>query len=149
MSYNNNKIQENVPSKGNGVRGGDKMTTKQKMYNEIELHGNNLKKIFNLDCDPIELCKTLRRLENKAHQLSTQWCNGEINEKEYDLLTDRILFKLNALLNFKSLNIPIFINGDARGYALKIDSDWVESNHVNIYKDWGGYGIIAPELRGK
>jgi hypothetical protein len=38
----------------------------------------------------------------------------------------------------------VFINFDPRGCALKIKSEAVEG--VKIYKDWGGNGIIAPDL---
>ena len=42
--------------------------------------------------------------------------------------------------------VPIFLNGDPRGYALKIPDDYVRDNDLNIHRDWGGYGIIAPDL---
>ena len=41
---------------------------------------------------------------------------------------------------------PLFVNGDARGYALKIMDSYVMERRLDIYKDWGGYGIIAPDL---
>jgi hypothetical protein len=44
---------------------------------------------------------------------------------------------------------PIFLNGDARGYALKIQDDYVRDNNLDIHKDWGGYGILAPEFDGE
>lgn len=63
---------------------------------------------------------------------------------------ERINFK--AIRDFK--RIPIFLNKDARGYALKIDSDWLDEQRSNpntvhlasIHRDWGGNGIIAPDL---
>jgi hypothetical protein len=30
---------------------------------------------------------------------------------------------------------------------LKIDDDYVRKNNIDIYKDFGGYGIIAPDFR--
>ena len=48
-----------------------------------------------------------------------------------------------ALKNKKVL----FLNGDARGYALKIDDEYLKNNNFNIHRDWGGYGIIAPDFR--
>lgn len=55
--------------------------------------------------------------------------------------------------------VPIFVNRDPRGYALKIDEAWVReysnnnpppsaANHAvcRLHRDWGGYGIIAPDL---
>ena len=41
----------------------------------------------------------------------------------------------------------VFINGDPRGYALKIDDKYQDRLHkVGIHRDWGGYGIIAPDF---
>jgi hypothetical protein len=45
----------------------------------IREHGEGLIRFFGLDpnlVDPINLCKKLRRLENKAHEITTQLCNG-------------------------------------------------------------------------
>ena len=39
----------------------------------------------------------------------------------------------------------MFFNFDARGYALKFFEDF--SKDKPIHKDWGGYGIIAPDFR--
>jgi hypothetical protein len=52
------------------------MNKKQIMYNKIQKHGNNLKTIFNLNTDSVKLCKKLFRLENKAHRLAEDYCNG-------------------------------------------------------------------------
>lgn len=41
---------------------------------------------------------------------------------------------------------PIFVNCDPRGYALKIPNEYVRGHELDIHKDWGGYGIIAPDL---
>ena len=40
----------------------------------------------------------------------------------------------------------IFVNGDCRGYALKIFPDFITKNNFKIYLDWGGNGIIAPDF---
>lgn len=47
--------------------------------------------------------------------------------------------------------IPVFVNLDPRGYSLKIDDQWMRANQGkwnddNLTTDWGGYGIIAPEI---
>ena len=44
----------------------------------------------------------------------------------------------------------IFFNGDPRGYALKLSTQYtryIRSCNINIHQDWGGYGIIAPDFR--
>lgn len=42
--------------------------------------------------------------------------------------------------------VPVFINLDARGYALKIKDEYMLEHGLNLHRDWGGYGIIAPDL---
>ena len=52
--------------------GGSIMTKKERMHGEIKKHGGNLNAIFHTGIEDIELCKKLRRLEAKAHRLSTE-----------------------------------------------------------------------------
>ena len=115
---------------------------KQEMYQNIKKHGDTLKSIFNLDIDSIELCKKLFRLENKAHKLATDYCNGDF-EGDIDKESEKILSKVAKILNTNTFNM--FFNGDARGYALKFFEDF--SKDKTIQKDWGGFGIIAPDFK--
>ena len=119
---------------------------KEILYSRITKHGQNLKAVFNLDqdIDPVKLCKRLFRLENKAHKLALDFCNGEIDQLEWDQKANKILTKVEAILKNKKV---LFLNGDARGYALKIDDGYIRINNLNIHKDWGGYGIVAPDFR--
>ena len=122
------------------------MNKKEMLYLRITKHGQDLKAVFNLDrdIDPVKLCKRLLRLENKAHKLAVDFCNGVIDQLEWDKKADQILTKVETILN----NIKVlFCNGDARGYALKIDDEYIRNNNFNIHRDWGGYGIIAPDFR--
>tara|TARA_S200002703_G_scaffold6737_2_gene7277 strand:+ start:603 stop:989 length:387 start_codon:yes stop_codon:yes gene_type:complete len=112
------------------------------MNKRIEKHGDNLKSIFNLDVDSVKLCKQLFRLENKAHKLALDYCNG-VFEGDIDKESEKILSKVAKLLNTNTFNM--FFNSDARGYALKFFEDF--SKDKPIHKDWGGYGIIAPDFR--
>jgi len=140
----------------------------------IREHGLGLIRFFGLDpnlVDPINLCKKLRRLENKAHRITTQLCNGfpehllhldnevlEDYSKHLEVKLCRIEGKVRDYLwanqpklkkNFKKIN-AIFINGDPRGYALKLDTETIkyfeELGEDFPHKDWGGFGIIAPDL---
>ena len=124
---------------------------KDTMYQNIFEHGQNLKRVFKLDSsiDEIKLCKALFKIENLAHRLATDFCNGSLlNEEEETKVIDEILNKVDKLLNFKSQKIPVFFNGDCRGYTLKIDDDFMRKNKIYpFYSDWGGFGIIAPSLR--
>ena len=125
------------------------MNKKERIYEQIRKHGENLNQVFGLNEDPIKLAKKLHSLEVKAHKLATDYCNGENNvtTENWEDLTDVILAKVDKVLNFKAQNIPVFVNGDARGYALKIRDEYAKN--LTIYKDWGGYGILAPEFDGR
>lgn len=126
----------------------------QAKIGRIRAHGNRLLAIFPnaTEKDPVALCKKLRRLEAKATAIALRLCNGPeySSEEEPDRLCDAILVKVRDLLQdyetpwFKF--VPIFINRDPRGYALKIDEEWMRVHPNCIYRDMGGYGIIAPDL---
>ena len=117
-----------------------------KMYRNIFNHGENLKKAFNLpsDTDPVKLCKKLFSLEAKAYKLSMQSCNGDLEVEQWEAETDKILNAVNKILDYKGKGIAVFANGDARGYTLKIKPQDPPSY---LFKDWGGFGIIAPDFR--
>jgi len=128
------------------------MNARQRMNEQIRQHGENLTRVFDLDMDADTLARKIHRLEVKAHQLATDYCNGPITAEQWETETDLILDKLDKLTNYRAQGIPVFCNGDARGYALKIDEPWVKgytSKGGRIYTDLGGYGILAPEFDGK
>lgn len=115
----------------------------------IIAHGEKLKQFFNLDpsVDPMKLCKALRRLEVRCHRITTDACNGVIEPYDAEQEESVILDKVDKLVNFRAKNIKVFVNGDPRGYALKIGLEHEEQiRKVNLSRDWGGYGLIAPEL---
>ena len=124
---------------------------KIELYARIKKHGEDIKKIFSLpaDTDPIKLCKSLRRLESTAEIIQEVHGNGfyELASKQEAAL----MIKLKALLMPNGtpeefLKFGIFLNTDPRGYALKIPDDIVKDNAWTIHKDWGEFGIIAPDL---
>lgn len=122
-------------------------TKREKMLAEIEKHGENLNRIFNTGMDNYLLCSKMRRFEIEAHRLAEHYCNGTggVTTDNWGEKTERILKQVRKVLNCTD-NYPIFVNGDARGYALKIDDEYVRKTNMVIYKDWGGYGIIAPDF---
>ena len=131
------------------------MTKKQKegMYKQIEKHGRDLLAIFPnaTITDPVKLCKALRRLEVKAHKAATDYCNtGDQNCQEYG---DHCAELAGDILGKPLDLVRVVFNGDARGYALKIDNEPNIPGYndglpvqIQIYQDWGGYGIIAPDF---
>lgn len=116
----------------------------------VTKHGKTIVAVCGLpkDTDPVALCRKLRKLERQGNALGLRLCNGpEYPEGE----ADGILDALDKILGFRARQIPVFVNLDPRGYALKIKDEWVRewNNRIDvarIYTDWGGYGIIAPDL---
>jgi hypothetical protein len=127
------------------------MSTKhQRMMGQITKHGFDLTRIFHVyEGKPVTLCKKVHRLEVKAHRMAEDYCNGKYEVEEFfDKKENSILKSLDKILNFKAQGIPVIVNGDPRGYALKIDDEYTRAHNLEIHKDWGGYGIIAPEFDG-
>ena len=109
--------------------------------------------------DKLLLCKKLKQLETYTHHRAEDYCNGVIDTEDtfkdgkikrgIEFYLDRIRIRLNNILKYGEKNIPVFINTDPRGYALKIKDGYVSKlreDGINIHRDFGGYGIIAPDL---
>lgn len=119
----------------------------------IRKHGECLLAIFPnaTERDPVALYKRLRLLEGKAHAIALRLCNGPAFEFEdqADRKIDGILDSVHQLLAIQENDgTPnVFVNRDPRGYALKISHAWCASNPgLPIHRDWGGYGIVAPDI---
>jgi len=127
------------------------MNAKQRMYMRIEKHGNDLKRIFPAvsHLDAIKLSKKVHMIETKANYLALRYCNGDIDMDEIDKGAAKLMASLDNVLQYSLAAVPVFFNRDPRGYALKIDDEYVRNFNVDIYRDWGGYGILAPEFDGR
>ena len=130
------------------------MSTKHdRMYAQILQHGKNLQTIgigcggcgMGTKIEPVEIAKKLHALEIKAHKIATDYCNGILQEKDRDAEIVPILQKLNSYMP-ENVFKQIYVNFDCRGYALKLQSEYAAT--IKIYRDWGGYGILAPEFDG-
>lgn len=126
-------------------------TTKRDTMNaRIDAHGRKLLAIFPraTERDPAKLCKRLRRLETEANYYATRLCDGDVSddERKQDARIATILGKVDAVLGFRATAVPVFFNGDPRGYTLKIADDYMRAHNVDLHRDWGGYGILAPDL---
>lgn len=116
------------------------MTPKQEAA--IRKHGEQLLALFPdaAEQDPIKLCKRLRRLEGEAHRHAERICSDAsyCNGGGIEGIPARIAQRVAKLLG----SGRVWLNGDPRGYALKVDLR--DGERLNT--DWGGYGIIAPEI---
>src|SRR4051812_13269794 len=64
----------------------------------------------------------LKRLETYANRLQVMDCNGELTEEQAKEADNLILKRVKKLFGGK-LPKGFFINGDPRGYTLKLDTD--------------------------
>lgn len=106
------------------------------------------------------ILRRLRRIERVAHDATTAQCNGEAyngqpfrpywdaNGEEtgatpWQVFEDEITAKVAAVFGGR-LPAGFFINGDARGCALKIRREYVPTG---LETDWGSDGEMAPDVR--
>lgn len=87
------------------------------------------------------LYRRLRRAEAYGHRAAENYCN--VPNFDWDKAHEEIEFKVKHIFG-GVLPGGFFVNGDPRGYCLKIDTD--SPMPEGMYKDWGGYGILAPEF---
>ena len=124
-----------------------KKSERGRMVRNIIEHGKNLLAIFPSATitDPVYLCKRLRFYERKAESSTTALCNGCIEslQKYHEKALERIEGKVRKILGITADDV-MFINRDPRGYALKLSDSYVKD--LRIYKDWAGYGILAPDF---
>lgn len=117
------------------------MTKQEKRAAQIEQHGADLNAIFRTRFDNVTLYKKLLRLERKAHALQTLACTAVCDTEAGD---EEILASVRKILG----NTPaVFINGDPRGYSLKIRSE--DMDGLTLHRNWGGDGIVAPDFTGE
>ena len=103
-----------------------------------------------------EICTKLRRLEARAHRLAELECNGEMSEEKAEKQAAAIEKQVRNLLprlahyDNNGVKSNFFINGDPRGYALKMHekaAGMLEGiTGKRPYTDWGGYVILCPEF---
>jgi len=139
---------------------------RDKMYQDIQKHGENLKIVFALpaDTDPVKLCKKLFSIEKKLNRVMCNLCNTnnvqgiephyetrngervwvqlETSEDDQEKLFQS--FKTHVIKLLGNRGKTVFFNHDPRGYSMKINE--VTAKEYNIYTDMGGYGIIAPDF---
>lgn len=112
----------------------------------VHRHGENVKRIFGLTCDPFDLYSSLVSLERQANRVAVAACNGDIDQTTADARAARIMMRLDELIHWTASGITVSFNYDARGHQLKITDETMRLNHLNIHQDMGGFGILAPDF---
>ena len=112
-------------------------------FERMQQHIKNLKRLFPRlrrleDADALEI---LYRLEAKQSRAAVAYCNGDMQMEEYEVLTARMLLRLQDILG---RGAPLVLNGDPRGYALKLDEEWCKGK--KIATDWGSFGLLFPDF---
>lgn len=111
-------------------------------------HGQHLIDLFKLgNTDPVNLCRKLRRLEAKADRINTAYCNGDMTTEQHAIESGKITEAVKKIFNSDRFNAAFYYNSDPRGYSLKLRSEWTHENAPSLQTDWGGYGLLAPDLR--
>jgi hypothetical protein len=113
------------------------------------------------------ISNALRVLEYEANNAATAQCNGTSYNgqpfrsleapsaqapalSEWEYYVDSVRGRVSRILG----DVPpgFKVNADARGYALKIDNDNANGQNLikalRLHTDWGGYGILSPEIDG-
>ena len=121
-----------------------KLTQQQAMYDRIERHGQRLNIIFHTQYEPIALCEKLRLLEGKQDKANLDYCNGDMTATQHELITERTRNAVYNLLGDKGQ--VVYINSDPRGYSLKIQPKDIQAQNLDLPMDWGGFGLLAPNL---
>lgn len=91
--------------------------------------------------DGLQLWRKLRIIEARASRGATDYCNGEIDMDEWEAISEAARRAVAKALGGR-LPEGFFVNGDPRGYALKIDGVVPEGMHT----DWGRNGCLAAEI---
>ncbi len=126
-------------------------TKKERMNEQIKQHGVNLLALYPhaQPADADKLCRKLHRLEAQARAIAVTWCNGDepmgTDEAAHEQAVDAILSQVRKVLGDGP---TIRFNGDARGHAIKIDSENMPDGCA-LDRDWGGNGIVCPEFTGE
>lgn len=93
----------------------------------------------------------LRLIERKANADATKYCNGDLTTEQFAELDSKYSEEVQALFNNKLEGF--FVNSDPRGYSLKISDKLMKPGQmyaeICLQTDWGGYGLLAPEITGK
>lgn len=132
------------------------MTTKetksqriQRLLNEHYARCEALaKELGNQSPNGKKISVALFKLETEANGRALAYCNGELPMAQFEHFKHYVTRTIGKL--FGQVPAGFFVNSDARGYALKIDNENAQGKALieacQMHKDWGGYGILSPEI---
>ena len=69
----------------------------------------------------LNLWRKLRHVENAASIVATNYCNGVVDGDHWEMIKEDTRSKVTRI--FGKLPEGFFVNGDPRGYALKLDNE--------------------------
>lgn len=111
-----------------------------------------------------ELLGKLRKWEARGARLALRLCNGpEFKEGGVEKEKARIIAGVLGVLpkmprDLLFIGAEFWINSDPRGYALKVGAKSTRGDAdaclprgalPGMHRDWGGYGILAPDFAGR
>lgn len=99
------------------------------------------------DCgrNGIALWRLLARLERKVAAACLSYSNDSgYGTERWERVNDEARTELSRIFG-GSIPKGVYINGDPRGHALKLDSDEVKVPE-GMERDWGGNGILAATI---
>ena len=113
--------------------------------NQIANHVNNLVARYgSLTVSPETLWRVIRRAECKMNRLAAIDADGRLTVEEWEQ-AEQVARRcvIRCFANPEKITRELWVNGDPRGYALKLGKDM---RGTGLATDWGGYGILAPEF---
>jgi hypothetical protein len=119
--------------------------------NKLRKHYSQLRPIYKAlgMPDDVQMMQRLCKLERTLHRHAEEACSVPLSARQ-ELYRER--FAENAVKEVESM-MPllagkVFINGDPRGWAIKIDDKHKQLiNDSRIARDWGGYGLLSPDAQ--
>lgn len=128
------------------------MNKKEKRMENLKRHYATLEKLSEFlgkKQDGKKLSLKLWALEKRGNRAATDYCNGEMgmNSTKWEFEKKHLITEVEKA--FGAPVVGLIINGDARGHTLKIDDEKVRNfypSEIGLYRDWGGYGILSPEI---
>jgi 5'-3' exonuclease len=130
------------------------MNQKERKQFQLERHYQALQKLASLcgvdNANGKNLSNKLRQIESIGEKAALDYCNGDISSEQSDFIDVEITGNVQYLFNNNLKHF--FVNSDYRGYALKIKTEYTQELRnlgIELQTDWGGYGLLAPEITGK